>query len=207
MHDRAKRAGMDGSEVKDGRNRIGRRHPSWRAGALAAGLVALGLSAAACSSGSDGPGVASVGSSASASQASSHSGTKPSTLAYAKCMQSHGIKNFPEPGSDGSLQLAPGQSLPDVNSPQFQAALKVCVALNPAGSIAPNAQQQAQQVAKDIALAKCMRSHGVPNFPDPDVNGTFNLQGIDTNSPQVQSATAACASTGGSYSSGRTGAS
>jgi len=47
----------------------------------------------------------------------------------------------------------------------------------------------------------------VPNFPDPDVNGTFNLQGIDTNSPQVQSATAACASTGGSYSSGRASAS
>jgi hypothetical protein len=205
MHDQAKTADMHGSEAKDGRNRIGRRHPSWRAGALAAGLVALGLSAAACSSGPGGPGVASV--SSSASQASSHSGTKPSTLAYAQCMQSHGIKNFPEPGSNGALQLAPGQSLPDPNSPQFQAAFKVCVPLNPAGSIAPNAQQQAQQVAKDIALAKCMRSHGVPNFPDPDVNGTFNLQGIDTNSPQVQSATAACASTGGSYDSGRAGAS
>src|SRR5260370_34299274 len=26
-----------------------------------------------------------------------------------------------------------------------------------------------------LAYARCMRSHGVPDFPDPDSNGNFNL--------------------------------
>jgi len=167
---------------------------------IAAGLVALGLSVAGCSSGSSGPGVASVGSSAAAGQSSSHVSGKPSTLAYAKCMQSHGIKNFPEPNSSGQLTVSQGESLPDPSSPQFQAAAKACVSLHSAG-VAPNPAQQALQLQKDIAYAKCMRSHGVTNFPDPDpsTGDSFGLQGIDVNSPQVQSADKAC---GGSSSVG-----
>jgi hypothetical protein len=120
-------------------------------------------------------------------------------------MRSHGIKNMPEPDSSGQLHVSAGQSLPDPRSPQFQAAANACASLRPAG-VAPDPAQLAQQLAKNVALAKCMRSHGVPHFPDPGSNGLFDLQGIDLNSPQVQSATRACASTGGSYSSGRTGA-
>ena len=41
-----------------------------------------------------------------------------------------------------------------------------------------------------LAFAKCMRAHGVPNFPDP--NGSSGQlgpnSGIDPNSPQFQSA-------------------
>ena len=180
---------MNDHEVPDDRNRW-RRSPH-RAGVIAAGLVALGLSVAACSSGSSDPGVASVGSSAAAGQSSSHASGKPSTLAYAKCMQSHGIKNFPEPNSSGGLTLTQGQSLPDPSSPQFQTAAKACVSLRPAG-VTP--AQQAQQLQQAIAYAKCMRSHGVTNFPDPDpsTGDSFDLQGIDVNSSQVQSADKAC---------------
>jgi hypothetical protein len=42
-----------------------------------------------------------------------------------------------------------------------------------------------------------MRAHGVPNFPDPaDTNGGigYNLAGVDTHSPQYQSAQQACRS-------------
>jgi hypothetical protein len=178
--------------VLDDRNRGGRRSRR-RARVLTAGLVALGLSVAACSSGSSGQGVASVGTSAAAGQPSSHGTGKPSALAYAQCMQSHGIKNFPEPNSSGQLTLTQGQSLPDTSSPRFQAAAKTCRALNPAG-VAPNPAQQAEQLQADIAYAKCMRAHGVPNFPDPDPNtgDSFALQGIDVNSSQVQSANTAC---------------
>jgi hypothetical protein len=106
-------------------------------------------------------------------------------------MQSHGIKNFPEPNSSGQLTLTPGQSLPDTSSPQFQAAAKACVSLHPAG-VAP--AQQAKQLQLDIAYAKCMRSHGVTNFPDPDpsTGDSFDLQGIDVNSSQVKAADKAC---------------
>jgi hypothetical protein len=51
-----------------------------------------------------------------------------------------------------------------------------------------------------LAFAKCMRSHGVPAFPDPQVesSGTqlqLNSGQIDPNSPIVKAAIAACRST------------
>ena len=51
-----------------------------------------------------------------------------------------------------------------------------------------------------LAFSACMRSHGVPNFPDPTSGSNGNsveLQpgsGIDPNSPQYQSAMHACQS-------------
>jgi hypothetical protein len=181
---------MHNHEAHGERNRGERRSPR-QGGAIAAGLVALGLSVAACSSGSSGPGVASAGSSSAASQSSSQVSGKQSTLAYAKCMQSHGIKNFPEPNSSGQLTLTQGQSLPDTSSPQFKAAATACVSLHPAG-VSP--AQQAKQLQLGIAYAKCMRSHGVTNFPDPDpsTGDSFDLQGIDVNSSQVQAADKTC---------------
>jgi hypothetical protein len=197
---------MTSNEVHGDRNRAGRLRHTWRSGALATGLVALGLSAAACSNGSSGPQVASVGSSASAGPSSSQNGTKPSTLAYAQCMQAHGIKNFPEPNSSGQLQLANGQSLPDFSSPQFQTAAETCRSLNPAG-VAVSPAQQAQYLAANVKYAGCMRSHGVKNFPDPGSNGNFDLQNIDVNSPQVTAANKICATTPGTgIFSGRTSA-
>jgi hypothetical protein len=54
-----------------------------------------------------------------------------------------------------------------------------------------------------LALARCMRSHGVPNFPDPDSSGGYSLmangslQGaggasVDVNSSQAQAAYGDC---------------
>ena len=52
-----------------------------------------------------------------------------------------------------------------------------------------------------LAFSACMRSHGVPNFPDPvaGANGGAQIDitqgsGIDQNSPQYQSAMHACQS-------------
>jgi hypothetical protein len=187
---------MHDHDVYDSRNRGERRSPR-PAGAIAVGLVALGLSVVACSPGSNSPGVAGVSSSPAAGQPSSHGSAKRSTLAYAQCMQSHGIKNFPEPNSSGQLTVTKGESLPDTNSPQFQAAAKACLSLHPAG-VAPNAAQAALHLQQDIAYAKCMRSHGLTNFPDPDpsTGDSFDLQGIDVNSSQVQSANKACGGNG-----------
>jgi hypothetical protein len=54
--------------------------------------------------------------------------------------------------------------------------------------------------ASALDFAKCMRSHGVPNFPDPDSNGGFSgtsqqgggSGGFDPNSPAFQSAQQTC---------------
>jgi hypothetical protein len=57
--------------------------------------------------------------------------------------------------------------------------------------------------AQVLALAQCMRSHGVPNFPDPNASGGYSLapngslegaggSSIDINSSQVQAAYGDC---------------
>jgi hypothetical protein len=163
-----------------------------RAAAAAAALLALAALTAGCAS-SSGASVASDGSSQQA--AAGANGAKPSTLAYAQCMIAHGIKNFPEPSASGQLSISSGAQVPDVNSPQFQTAAKACVSLNPAGTELSQSQL-AQQLAALVKYAKCMRSHGVPDFPDPGTNGTFDLGGINAASPQVTGADKACSSPG-----------
>jgi hypothetical protein len=79
------------------------------------------------------------------------------------------------------------------NDPQLQAAQRDCASLLPAGQ-----QQQTtgqftpQQVAQLLKYARCMRSHGILNFPDPTSKGLGGLNGIDMNSPQFQSASRVC---------------
>jgi hypothetical protein len=43
-----------------------------------------------------------------------------------------------------------------------------------------------------VAFSQCMRSHGVPNFPDPDSEGRISLSGIDPRSSTYQAAQKAC---------------
>ncbi len=48
-----------------------------------------------------------------------------------------------------------------------------------------------------VQYSQCMRSHGVPNFPDPNGQGGVVMRGIDPNSPQFAAAQKACAKYGG----------
>jgi hypothetical protein len=60
--------------------------------------------------------------------------------------------------------------------------------------------QSAAENTKGLEFSQCMRSHGVPNFPDPITGPTggqaINLTGlgIDQNSPTYQAANQACQS-------------
>ena len=58
-----------------------------------------------------------------AQQASMRAGN----LRYAQCMRAHGIADFPDPNSQGALQIqaTPGSDL-DPNNPRFQAANSAC---------------------------------------------------------------------------------
>ncbi len=69
------------------------------------------------------------------------------------------------------------------------------------GSAPPS--QSAPTYVQVLALAKCMRSHGVPNFPDPDASGGYSLtangsltgaggSSVDINSSQAQAAYGDC---------------
>jgi hypothetical protein len=158
-----------------------------------AGLVGLSLLAAACGGGSSGANVAHLGTTSNANgSGSSNASASDDPNAYSRCMRSHGVGNFPDPDSNNILKTAGI----DKSSSTFQAAARACRSLAP--TPAPPAQQ-AQLQAQMLAFAQCMRSHGVPAFPDPQVtNGATGLNvtpgQIDPNSPIVKAAIAACRS-------------
>jgi hypothetical protein len=126
-------------------------------------------------------------------------------LAFAKCMRSHGVSNFPDP-TNGELKLQV-QKTPnstsvngvEVNGPAFQSALQACRSYLPNGGH-PSAAQTAKAKAQALAMSRCMRSHGVPNFPDPQFQtgpgGGLGVRiggpGINPSSPAFQAAQKAC---------------
>ncbi len=166
-----------------------------RAGLLTAGLIALGLFAGACNkdNGAD-PTVARLSTSSASATSSSSASAHGSLLAYSRCMRSHGIKDFPDPNSDGDLaiQAGPGSDLSPKN-PQFVAADRACKPLMPNhGQPPPGAKQAA------LKYARCMRSHGISDFPDPQANGSIAIKvggagsDLDPNNPQFKRADQAC---------------
>lgn len=170
------------------------RRRAWprRAGVLAV-MAGIAVLAAACSGGS------------STSTTGSTGGTGGSTtyqkaLAYSQCMRSHGVPNFPDPNSNGAIAFnAQKGTSGNLNSPRMQSADKACRHLLPNGGQTSAPQQQQQILSQLLKFSQCMRSHGVPNFPDPTVsNGMIELRrggrGVNPQSPQFQSAQRACQS-------------
>jgi hypothetical protein len=181
---------MKNDDRHPGHRDPGRGSHRWRAGLLAAALIAVGLLAAACG-GPAGPGVANAGPASSASPSGSGHG---SALAYSRCMRAHGITKFPDPDSHGDLGLnaGPGTGI-DPNSPQYKAADRACKHLMPA----PNAGQAAQDRPALLRYARCMRAHGIPDFPDPEPGGGFSIKAsrgsdLDPNNPIYKAADRAC---------------
>jgi hypothetical protein len=143
--------------------------------------AALVLLAAACS--------ASPSPSGSGGSSAGGSAGSPSAIGYSACMRSHGVPNFPDPDSSGQLPKGDAQQF-GVGASQYQAAQQACQHLLPAGGSLHQQEYQCMQdsdcppalvqqmLTADRQLARCMRSHGVPNFPDPttDSNGpVFNI--------------------------------
>jgi hypothetical protein len=109
-------------------------------------------------------------------------------------MRSHGVPGYPDPqvsasGNSVSVTISPGDATP--NSPSFRAADRACRYLLPSG-VAPGPSTAGQQ-AHDLTFADCMRSHGVPRFPDPGRDGVFTLPAtIDEQAPAFIGAYHAC---------------
>jgi hypothetical protein len=115
-------------------------------------------------------------------------------------MRSHGLAGYPDPLVSGTashvqVKISPGKL--DPNSPAFKTADHACHHLLPnGGRPALSGANSAQQQAQDLVFADCMRSHGVPNFPDPDHDGAFTLPAtINGQAPAFRRATHACQST------------
>ena len=115
-------------------------------------------------------------------------------VAFAHCMRSHGVPNWPDPLPQGGFpRTGNGQN----SGPQADAAMSTCKHLLPPVP-AVSAAQQARELAQDLKWAKCMRAHGFPGISDPSVGphaGTPVITappGFDPGSPQAQAASKAC---------------
>ncbi|MGO9820095.1 MAG: hypothetical protein ACLPTJ_05510 [Solirubrobacteraceae bacterium] len=84
---------------------------------------------------------------------------------FASCMRSHGVPSFPDPVAGGGFQF-PVRSGFNPFAPAAAAAQHDCRSLLPAGGKGPG-EASAQDKARTLALAQCMREHGVMGFPDP----------------------------------------
>ncbi|HEY2126381.1 MAG TPA: hypothetical protein VGH77_04265 [Streptosporangiaceae bacterium] len=96
-------------------------------------------------------------------------------------MRSHGVPNFPDPSGSGGAPKETAQQL-GVSSSQLQRAQNACQHLLPnTGNIDDNPAALHQWWSQMLHFARCMHSHGVPNWPDPSpyppdpVRPTFNL--------------------------------
>jgi hypothetical protein len=169
------------------------RRGGWRSRAAAmALLVGAALVASACGGGSH-----------SSAPGTTSAQTAKKMAVFARCMRGHGQPGFyyanPQSVSNSSavaFSLGQGYVVTGVKprSPEFQSALAACKHLLPP---APTRALTQQQLQSDIRFAQCMRSHGYPAYPDPDVrNGELIQQplpaAIDTSSPQFQAAEKTC---------------
>lgn len=110
-------------------------------------------------------GIAACGSSSKPSAPAGSTGTG-QAIAYADCMRSHGVTGFPDPGPEGFAL----PSTINQQSPSYQAAQRVCAKLQP-GPIGGPPKPSARVRALDVEFSKCMRKHGLTDFPDPTVGG------------------------------------
>jgi hypothetical protein len=101
-----------------------------------------------------------------------------SQLAAAKCIRSHGFPNFPDPTfGAGGAQVNLSTNI-NMSSPGFQLAQKECAKLGVAlAGYAPVSTATAVEMAEALAISRCMRAHGVPNWPDPTKTLPSNLNG------------------------------
>jgi hypothetical protein len=185
------------------------RPPAARTAAAIIATVGLALLAAACSGSSS---TGSGGSPNAGGPATSPSTNSQKALAFSHCVRARGVPNFPDPGSSGGIVKETAQQL-GVSSSQLQAAQNACQHLLPnTGNIDDNPAALHLWWSQMQRFARCMHSHGVPNWPDPSpypqdpVRPTFNLHaagigfhqgaqpGNIVNSPQIEAKVQQCES-------------
>jgi hypothetical protein len=121
-------------------------------------------------------------------------------VAYTACIHQHGVPNFPEPqvsehGNSVSIKVAVPASLG--HNPKFKSAQAACRKLLPGGGPGSQAPLTPAQQEQYLKAAACIRSHGVPNFPDPTFSGGgvhIEHQNLNESSPVFKAAVHDCES-------------
>jgi hypothetical protein len=175
---------------------------------IAALAAATALALASCRGDSDdGEGVATAGGAptSSATGNNSDAGADDGDMAekmrkFAACMRENGI-DMPDPevDSEGRVRMQIGQGPNEGGTPpdreKFEAAQQACKQYLPNGGEPP--KMDPEQVEQARQFAKCMRENGVPDFPDPQADGSVRIEagpgtGIRPDSQAFKDAHAKC---------------
>lgn len=123
-------------------------------------------------------------------------------LAFSECVRAHGVRGFPDPGDTGASTgsntiMIAGIVIPpsiDIQSPAVRSAFQSCQK-----ELFPNGRPKVSSSQKEqlIVQAQCMRTHGVPGFPDPQFPTSGGIlispgTNVTPDSPAFQAASKAC---------------
>ena len=106
--------------------------------------------------------------------ASRNTDERSALLAVSRCMREHGYPSFPDPVERSQGGWAFPDSAPNRKAPAACERI-VRQAKSNGRATGDRKQVSAADVAKARSFARCMREHGVSDFPDPDAHGTFNM--------------------------------
>jgi hypothetical protein len=156
-------------------------------------VVATLVLVAGCGGSSGSPSVASTGGAATAAASGATTSASRTTsagaaasagastaLAFARCMRTDGVPNFPDPSPGRGLEF-PAVADIDRSSPAFRTAQAKCRKLLPGGGPpgpGSTTHPSAKTLAKLLRIARCMRRHRISQFPDPRTSVPSNLAGI-----------------------------
>jgi hypothetical protein len=102
---------------------------------------------------------------------------------WVQCLRGKGLTRMPDAQltEDGYLSFAsPGSYNWKEDLGKHQNIIDACKSIEgkyPPNAFRPKDKMNAADLRKLADYAKCMRAHGLPAWPDPDTDGSFNLDG------------------------------
>jgi hypothetical protein len=149
---------------------------------------------AACSTHGDGEPVASVGGSAAASPTPSLSVIEQGRR-HAQCMREHGV---PEPDPqvfpDGTVRIGG-----ELDKARLGDTLTQAMAACKAYEVVESQTDRDTKAAKSREYSRCMRAHGVEDFPDPAADGRVEVPESIRSDPGYEPANRTCVEVTRSY--------
>jgi hypothetical protein len=132
------------------------------------------VGATSCSTGSPASGAGSAGPGAGGPQATGTAQVMSVMRQFAACVRGHGVPSFPDP------VINPLTGRPDIPSSAQRVPSSALQACQPIADRLPPQVQTSQPPTTSamralLAFARCMRSRGFPNWPDPNALGEYPI--------------------------------
>jgi hypothetical protein len=110
-----------------------------------------------------------------------------------RCARANGMPNLPDPQIDSNGRANFPNGTPEPPASVRRACQSIYDRLPPSAR-GDEEERPPPDIQALLRFARCMREHGVPDFPDPDAEGNFRAPpgSAGPNTPQFQGALQAC---------------